>query len=449
MWHPSFSSIALVVTSIHLALADQMEARDGKQFEKNAIREPLGPKVDTYWPVLIKWDPDTKGTISLKLLKGKAPDGLEECETIADHIKNTGIYIWLTGDWLEDSGTMKAEYKYELKIIDDETGNYNLSPGFNLIVPHSTFTQQNTGGNDDKSAKKGSNKDITDEDVDFVEPEQVGTGKNHYQQHGKPRPQSETKDSTYVTNTDDNKDEDPTLGIGKNHQYHGKPRPHDKGTQTKDSQKEPYPDDEPDFVEPGPEETIQKGQNRYHGNSGKPKSSVTDIDSAEEDFVEPESLITGSTKRPSNGNSQSVANANTTQQSTSSSSSGGLPKGAVAGIAVAVIVVVVAIVLGIGWWRLNKHKKIMVEKKRSRIGYDGVGDFIAKGRSSVLYDGPQMAQYTPRQSIETRYDPPTGQGLPVVESTPRHSVDTRYDPPSQHSVDTRYDSPSQAPQAHH
>jgi len=56
MWRPSFSSIALVVASLHLALADQIGARDGKQFDKNAIREPLGPKVDTYWPVFIKWD---------------------------------------------------------------------------------------------------------------------------------------------------------------------------------------------------------------------------------------------------------------------------------------------------------------------------------------------------------------------------------------------------------
>ncbi|KAF8438280.1 hypothetical protein BGX38DRAFT_1273671 [Terfezia claveryi] len=445
MWHPSFSSIALVMVSLHLALADQIEARDGKQFNKNAIRKPLGPKVDTYWPVLIKWDPDTNGTISLKLFKGKGPDGMEECETIADHIKNTGIHIWLTGDWLEDSSTMKAGYKYELRIIDDESENYNLSPDFDLIVPYSTFTQQSTRENDDKSPKKGSNS--VDEDLDFVEPEEVGTGKNHYQQHGNPKPQSETKGTTYITDTDDkgNEDENPTLGVGKNHKYHGKPKPYDKETQTQSSQKEPT-DDELDFVEP--EETVKIGKNH-----GKPKSSAN-TDSAEDDFVEPDSTITGSTKPPANGNVQPFSNVGTqtniTQQSTGpSSSSAGLPKAAAIGIAVAVIVVVVAIVLGIGWWRLNTHKKVMVEKKRSRIGYDGVGDFIAKGRSSVLYDGPQMAQYTPRQSIETRYDPPTGQGLPVVGSTPRHSVDTRYDPPSRQSVDTRYDPPSQAPLAHH
>lgn len=445
MWPHTFSSIALVVVSLHLALADQIEARDGKQFNKNAIREPLGPKVDTYWPVLIKWDPDTSGTISLKLLKGKAPDGMEECETIANHIKNSGIYIWLTGEWLEDSSTMKAGYKYELRIIDDETGNYNFSPDFDLIVPHSTFTQQGTGGNDDKSPKKGSKQGINDEnfisiddDLDFVEPED-------YQQHGNPKPQSETKGTTYITDTDDkgNEDENPILGVGKNHKYHGKPKPYDKETQI--SQKEPT-DDELDFVEP--EETVEKGKNH-----GKPKSSAN-TDSAEDDFVEPDPTITGSTKPPANGNVQPFANVDTqtniTQQSTAaSSSSRGLPKAAVIGIAVTVVLVVVAVVLGIGWWKLTKHKKVMVEKKRSRIGYDGVGDFIAKGRSSVLYDGPQMAQYTPRQNIDTRYDPPTGQGLPVVGSTPRHSVDTRYDPPSRHSVDTRYDPPSQAPLAHH
>lgn len=444
MWPPSFSSIALAVASLALAFAEKIEARDGKQFDKNAIREPLGPKVDTYWPVLIKWDADTKGTISLKLLKGKSPDGMEECETIADHIKNTGIHIWLTGDWLEDSSTMKVGYKYGLKIIDDETENYNFSPPFDLIVPHSTFTQQN--GKDDKP-KKGSKQDLKDKDptpihdLDFVEP-----GYQHH--HGKPKHKPGTKGTTYVTDTDDkgNEDENPTLGVGKDHQYHGKAKPHDKGTQPKDSLKESTSDDEPDFVEP--EGPVQKDQKHPSGNSGKVKSSIPDTNGAEEDFVEPDSKITGSTNPPSNGN---VANTQTTikQKSSSSSSSRGLPKAAVIGIAVAVVVVVVVIVLVIGWWRLNKHKKVMVEKNRSRIGYDGVGDFIAKGRSSVLYDGPQMAQYTPRQSIETRYDPPTGQGLPVVGSTPRHSVDTRYDPPSRNSVDTRYDPPSQAPQAHH
>lgn len=405
MWRPSFSSIALVVASLALVLAEQIEARDGKQFDKNAIREPLGPTVDTHWPVLIKWDAYTKGTISLKLLKGKSPDGMEECETIADHINNTGIHIWLTGDWLEDSSTMKAGYKYGLKIIDDETGNYNFSPAFDLIVPHSTFIQQNN----------------------------------------KP----ETKGTSYVTDTDDkgNEDENLTLGVGKDHQYHRKPKPHDKGTQPKGSQQEPTSDDDPDFVEP--DEAVQKDQKHSSGNNGKPKSSIPDT---EEDFVEPDSKITGSTKPPSNGNiitdiKDTILNQD--HSTSSASSSKGLPKAAVIGIAVAVVVVVVAIILAIGCWRLTKHKKVMVEKSRSRIGYDGVGDFITKGGSSVLYDGPQMAQYTPRQSIEARYDPPTGQGLPVVGSTPRHSVDTRYDPPSRSIVDTRYDPPSQAPQAHH
>lgn len=49
-------SIALVVALLHPTLADLLEARNGKQFDKNTIREPLGPKVDTYWPVFIKWD---------------------------------------------------------------------------------------------------------------------------------------------------------------------------------------------------------------------------------------------------------------------------------------------------------------------------------------------------------------------------------------------------------
>lgn len=407
MWRPSFSSIALVVASLALALAEKIEARDGKQFDKNAIREPLGPKVDTYWPVLIKWDANTKGTISLKLLKGKSPDGMEECETIADHIKNTGIHIWLTGDWLEDSSTMKAGYKYGLKIIDDETGNYNFSPAFDLIVPHSTFTQQNNGGKDDKSVKKGIKQDLKDEDFTSIK--------------------------------------DPTLGVGKDHQYHRKPKPHDKGTQPKGSSQEPTSDDEPDFVEP--EESVQKDQKHSSGNSGKPKSSIPDT---EEDFVEPDSKITGSSSNiiPITDIKDTILKQNKTTSS-SSSSSKGLSKAAVIGIAVAVVVVVVAIVLATVCWRLTKHKKVMVEKNRSRIGYDGVGDFIAKGGRSVLYDGPQMAQYTPRQSIEARYDPPTGQGLPVVGSTPRHSVDTRYDPLSRSIVDTRYDPPSQAPQAHH
>lgn len=490
MWRPSFASIAVAAAFLHLALADTIQARDGKQFEKDAIIEPLGGTVDTQWPVVIRWKPETKGTISLKLLKGKAPDDMKEHETIADHIKNTGIFIWLTGDWLEDSSTMKEGYKYGLKIIDDVTGDYDYSPAFDLKVPHSTFQQQKTGGHK-HPPKKGSKKVTPDDDkddeddADFEELEQVGTGKNHYHEHKKPEKTS--------TNSED---ENPTVGVGKSH--HGKPKPHgtktngnhkkpttsdddadfeepenspQKGTvkydkngkpikshpQIKGSQKKPSDADDEDFVEL--DSSPQKGQTKNQKNSGKPKPSVTnpdedaeeddddEFDDEEEDF-EDHDPPTGSTKPPSNAKGKSNGSAKN-KSSSNSTKSGGLGKGAVIGIVVAVIVVIVLILLAIGLWKMTRHKRVMAEKQRSRIGYDGVGGFIADGRRSVVYDGPPMTQYNPRGSVEGRYDPPTGQGLPVVGSTPRQSLDTRYDPPSRQSVDTRYDPPSQAKPAHH
>lgn len=532
MWHPSISSIALIAASLHLALADRIEARDGKLFDKNPFREPLGGKVDTKWPVVMRWDPDTKGTVSLKLLKGKAPEGMQDYETIADHIKNTGIYIWLTGDWLEDSSTMKEGYKYGIKIIDDDTGNYNYSPDFDLIVPHSTFKESKNAG---KDAKKGSTKDTTDEEPDFEEPDKIGSGK-----HAKPKHHTETKGHTHVPDADneDNQDEDPTVGVGKSHKYHGKPKPHNKGssrthdsdpeeldfeepdshstqghhkppsTHIKGSHKKPSPNDEPDFEEPEgsvqkgqnhyhqhekpkshpeskgshkkptadtddedfeepenkqhsqgksklpndnhkkpppaniaeldyvePEGSVQKGQDHYHKNSGKPKSSIAYTDTEDEDFIEPDSPITGSKFKPGKPGKPDKSKIKVDNQDTisqeeeeekSSSSKKGLPKAAVIGIAVGVVVFVVAIALGFVFWKRSKHMKSMAQKKRSRIGYDGVGSFIAEGRRSK----PQMTQYNPRHSVESRYDPPTGQGLPVVGSTPRHSVDAKYDPPS-------------------
>ncbi|CCX34484.1 Ser-Thr-rich glycosyl-phosphatidyl-inositol-anchored membrane family-domain-containing protein [Pyronema domesticum] len=61
---------------------------------ENPITSPDGTKtIIAGEPFLIKWTPTTKGTITLKLRQGPS-DNLNDVETIADSVVNSGSYEW-------------------------------------------------------------------------------------------------------------------------------------------------------------------------------------------------------------------------------------------------------------------------------------------------------------------------------------------------------------------
>ncbi|RPA83012.1 hypothetical protein BJ508DRAFT_360713 [Ascobolus immersus RN42] len=105
---------------------------------KNAITFPnLNSKVDTSEPFTITWKPDTKGTVTIELLKGPQKN-LNTEGAIAGTIKNTGSFTWKVPNSLEDMSTMGTDI-YGFRIIDDLTGEFEYSPPFHMIVPDSTF----------------------------------------------------------------------------------------------------------------------------------------------------------------------------------------------------------------------------------------------------------------------------------------------------------------------
>ncbi|KAF8475552.1 hypothetical protein BDZ91DRAFT_184841 [Kalaharituber pfeilii] len=321
MWLRPLSLLAVLAAflNVHIAAATSQlyeRGNDGSLTDQNAILEPVGGKVDTSIPVVVKWSPDTEGTVTILLVKGN-PKDMKPAEVIAYSIENRGRLLWITGTTLEDSSTMPKDNKYAIMIIDDKTGNYNLSPTFDLSVPGSTFKIQS-----DMEEKNGG---------------------------------------------------------------------HQKG-------------------------------------SGSTKSK----DENDKDTLGP---VRGSNNAPSSTSSK-------TSNKTSSKKSK-LSKGAIIGIVVGVISLIAIIALVIVFLKIRSRRRYQASKKRSQIGYDGVGAFLSEARQSKLYGQgePQMSQYSYSRSTLVAggaYDPPAGpgQGVPVVGSTSY----TSYDPPTQ-AKDTRYDPP--------
>jgi hypothetical protein len=85
------------------------------------------PGLNTIVPVdetfTITWDPTTKGTVSLVLLKGPA-ENLIPVYAIAEKIENSGSYTWDPKSTLEPSEGAKG---YGIQLIDDATGQYQYT----------------------------------------------------------------------------------------------------------------------------------------------------------------------------------------------------------------------------------------------------------------------------------------------------------------------------------
>ncbi|CUS12639.1 unnamed protein product [Tuber aestivum] len=107
---------------------------------ENAITYPLGGSLDANVPLTITWTPTSKGTVTIKLLKGP-PSNLVDLGPIAgkSSINNDGTFIWSIPSSLQDSGSMPKGDRYGFKIIDDATNTFDYSPPFDLSIPGSTF----------------------------------------------------------------------------------------------------------------------------------------------------------------------------------------------------------------------------------------------------------------------------------------------------------------------
>jgi len=399
---PSLSSIALVTAALlHIAFA-------GEKTSKNAFLEPNGISLDTTWPVVVKWQPDTKGTVTITLLKGKAPDGLTEYETIANKIKNTGTFTWATETWLEDSSTVEEGNKYGLKIIDDDTGDYNLSPQFDLVVPHSTYKHQEVRRYYTDNYSHDDNCDGGDGSEDCGDD---GDG--------------DGDDDDGDDNDDDDDDDDGNYG----------------GSGDDDDDDDDNDDDDDDDDDDG-SKYCDDGDYNGGGDCERYSTTRNDTYTNPHGGPPPGKPVKGVKAESDKVPQAAAANPKSVQKSTKSKSKKSLSSGAKIGIAVVVIAIVVILALAAAFYFVRKHKKTQTQKQKFRIGYNEVGGFIEEARASKIYGtAPQMAQYTPRASVETKYDPHSGQGLPVVGSTPRPSIETKYDPPPQQTVSTLYDPP--------
>ena len=90
----------------------------------------------------------TKGKVSIALLRGPS-DLAEEFQCLANSIDNTGTFQWKLDPNLEDD-----TLRYGLKIIVDDTGEYQYSPQFGVKVPEKCKKPKEDGKDKDHKSEK-------------------------------------------------------------------------------------------------------------------------------------------------------------------------------------------------------------------------------------------------------------------------------------------------------
>ncbi|EPS45102.1 hypothetical protein H072_916 [Dactylellina haptotyla CBS 200.50] len=122
-----------------VAIVAPFVGAQGVENNENPVSKPAADEVWTAGnPFSIEWAPSANaGTVSIVLVKG-APGALEVLETIAPGIVNSGKFEWTPPVSLEGMQTMGAQI-YEIKIVNDLTGNFGFSPQFKIDSPASTF----------------------------------------------------------------------------------------------------------------------------------------------------------------------------------------------------------------------------------------------------------------------------------------------------------------------
>jgi hypothetical protein len=123
-------SIATVFTAL-AALATAHTAPDyTKDPSGNAIVSPgLNEIVPEGKAYTIKWEPTTKGPVSLVLLRGPSTN-VQPLKTLAESIPNSGSFKWTPGSDLEADTT-----HYGLLLVVEGTGQYQYSTQFGISAP--------------------------------------------------------------------------------------------------------------------------------------------------------------------------------------------------------------------------------------------------------------------------------------------------------------------------
>ncbi|KAF3910953.1 hypothetical protein AA313_de0200050 [Arthrobotrys entomopaga] len=123
----------------------------GVENNENVITAPgAGDILKASTPFDIIWTPTANpGTVSIVLVKG-VPGNLQVLDTIAPNVANNGKFEWNPPVSLQGLQTMGDEI-YEVKIVNDITGNFGFSPSFKIDSPDSTFVAT-TGAADVSSA---------------------------------------------------------------------------------------------------------------------------------------------------------------------------------------------------------------------------------------------------------------------------------------------------------
>ncbi|KAJ5247009.1 cell wall protein [Penicillium chermesinum] len=95
--------------------------------EANAFNNPPGGYQFTAGkPTTLTWNPDTTGSVSLRLQSGSVSTP-NSGDVIADSIGNSGSYTWHVPE------NLVANQKYTIEIIDDSDSNeYNFLPPFTV-----------------------------------------------------------------------------------------------------------------------------------------------------------------------------------------------------------------------------------------------------------------------------------------------------------------------------
>ena len=91
----------------------------GDEPKGNAIYQPgLASIVPAGKPFTIEWDPTTKGTVTLVLLKGPSENAVPQY-AIAEKIPNDGLYDWTPKKDLEPT---EGDTGYGIQLIVDSNG---------------------------------------------------------------------------------------------------------------------------------------------------------------------------------------------------------------------------------------------------------------------------------------------------------------------------------------
>jgi hypothetical protein len=125
----SFKSVFTLFTA-GLAFASAYTKPVGDAPEGNPISQPgLASVVPVGENFTITWEPTTKGTVTLVLLKGPATD-LKLVYPIVEMIPNDGSYVWDPKSDLAPGDT-----GYGIQLIDDATGQYQYTTQFGISNP--------------------------------------------------------------------------------------------------------------------------------------------------------------------------------------------------------------------------------------------------------------------------------------------------------------------------